>query len=71
MLYNTNITAQFTDINMQSEGMKWYFNKRLVHTRANGSKKNMFLFQQNWIKDIVVNINRIGITTEKMFVPYR
>lgn len=56
---------------MQSEGMKWYFNKRLVHTRANGSKKNMFLFQQNWIKDIVVNINRIGITTEKMFVPYR
>lgn len=49
--------------------MKWYFNKRLVHTRANGSKNNMFLFQQNWIKDIVVNINRIGI--KKMLVLYR
>lgn len=47
--------------------MKWYFNKRLVHTRANGGKNNMFLFQQNWIKDIVVNINRIGIKKKSMF----
>lgn len=41
--------------------MKWYFNKRLVYNRANGSRKNMFLFQQNWIKEIVVNINSIGM----------
>lgn len=55
--------------------MKWHFNKRLVTHQSQWlailqhEEKNMFLFQRNWIKDIVVNINRIG-RTKKMFVPY-